>query len=223
MCKEPILTEPVADATFLAVMHGQNGENMSKKTDAELVEDLKRGDTKAFTELVDRHHAKVYQLALKLTRNETDAEDVMQETFLRVYNRIGTFRGEAAFSSWLYRIAANASFAKLGERRKHEHADLDDVYPEFDHSSAQPPNDWSKQPDSVFLSKEALGLLDKAISELPEDFRIVVILRDIQGLSNAQVADILDLTVAAVKSRLHRARLYLRKKLSEYFEAPEKA
>ena len=196
---------------------------MLKKNDSELVEDLKRGDAKAFTELVDRHHAKVYQLALKLTRNETDAEDVMQETFLRVYNRIATFRGEAAFSSWLYRIAANACFAKLGERRKHEHADIDDVFPDAERGLAPTVSDWSRQPDSVLLSSEALGVLDKAISELPEDFRMVVVLRDIQGLSNAQVADILDLTVAAVKSRLHRARLHLRKRLSDYFDVPERA
>jgi len=195
---------------------------MSKKNDDQLVAELKRGDQAAFRELVNRHQAKVYQLALKLTRNETDAEDILQETFLRVYNRIETFRGEAAFSSWLYRIAANASFAKLGERKKHDHADLDDVYPEYEAAPTQPVNDWSRQPDSVLMSKETLGLLDKAISELPEDFRVVVLLRDVQGLSNAQVADILDLTVAAVKSRLHRARLFLRKQLSDYFVEPEK-
>jgi RNA polymerase sigma-70 factor (ECF subfamily) len=194
------------------------GESMARKTDAQLVEELKRGDSRAFTELVNRHHAKVYQLALKLTRNETDAEDVMQETFLRVYNRIGTFRGEAAFSSWLYRIAANVCFAKLGERRKHEHVDIDEVQPEAEPGPSQAVSDWSRQPDSVLLSKEALEVLDEAISKLPEDFRVVVVLRDIQGLSNSQVADILNLTVAAVKSRLHRARLFLRKELSEYFK-----
>ncbi len=217
------MTEAVAGVTFSWNVGVNIGEDMSRKSDAQLVDDLKRGDFNAFTELVNRHNAKVYQLALKLTRNETDAEDVTQETFLRVYNRIETFRGEAAFSSWLYRIAANASFAKLGERRKHDHSDIDDIYPELDHSETPSVNDWSRQPDSVLLSKEALGILDNAISELPEDFRIVIVLRDIQGLSNAQVADILDLTVAAVKSRLHRARLFLRKRLSEYFDVPEKA
>lgn len=195
---------------------------MPKKSDDQLVAELKHGDQSAFSELVARHQAKVYQLALKLTRNEADAEDVLQETFLRVYNRIETFRGEAAFSSWLYRIAANASFAKLGERRKHEHADLDDVHPEFEAGLTQPVNDWSRQPDSVLMGKETLGMLEKAISELPEDFRVVVLLRDVQGLSNNQVADILNLTVAAVKSRLHRARLFLRKRLSDYFEVSEK-
>lgn len=196
---------------------------MSKKTDDQLVAELKKGDSSAFQELVSRHQAKVYQLALKLTRNETDAEDVLQETFLRVYNRIETFRGDAAFSSWLYRIAANASFAKLGERRKHEHVDIDDVYPEYEQGKMPQTADWSRQPDSVLLSKEALGILDEAISELPEDFRIVIVLRDVQGLSNAQAADILDLTVAAVKSRLHRARLFLRRRLSEYFNVADRA
>jgi len=194
-----------------------------RKTDDQLVADLKRGDPSAFTELVNRHQAKVYQLALKLTRNETDAEDVLQETFLRVYNRIGTFRGEAAFTSWLYRIAANASFAKLGERRKHEHADIEEVYPQFEQGALPQTDDWTRRPDSVLLSKEALGVLDEAISELPEDFRVVVMLRDVQGLSNAQVAEILDITVAAVKSRLHRARLFLRKRLSDYFDVSSRS
>jgi len=196
---------------------------MSQKTDSELVDQLKRGDTAAFRELVDRHSAKVYQLALKLTRNETDAEDVLQETFLRVFHRIETFRGEAAFSSWLYRIAANASFAKLGDRKKHDHLDIDDIYPDFDSPKKGPPNDWSRQPDSVLLGKEATDVLNKAVEELPEDFRVVFLLRDVEGLSNAQVAEILDLTVAAVKSRLHRARLFLRKKLTEYFDLLEKS
>jgi RNA polymerase sigma-70 factor (ECF subfamily) len=195
---------------------------MSRKTDTELVDQLKRGDTTAFRELVDRHSSKVYQLALKLTRNETDAEDVLQETFLRVYHRIETFRGEAAFSSWLYRIAANACFAKLGERKKHEHLDIEDVHPDFEAPKGGVTNDWSRQPDSVLLGKEATGVLKDAVDQLPEDFRVVFLLRDVEGLSNAQAAEILDLTVAAVKSRLHRARLVLRKKLADYFDLLEK-
>lgn len=196
---------------------------MSRRTDAQLIEKSKKGDDDAFRELVDRHSAKVYQLALKLTRNETDAEDVLQETFLRVFNRIETFRGEAAFSSWLYRIAANASFAKLGNRKKHDHLDIEDVYPEFEGPKVSVANDWSRQPDSVLLGKEAAEVLNGAIEQLPEDFRAVFMLRDVEGLSNAQVAEILGLTVAAVKSRLHRARLFLRKRLAEYFDLLEKA
>jgi RNA polymerase sigma-70 factor (ECF subfamily) len=196
---------------------------MSRKTDSELVEQLKRGEASALRELVDRHSRKVYQLALKLTRNETDAEDVLQETFLRVFDRIETFRGEAAFSSWLYRIAANASFAKLGDRHKHEHLDLDDVYPEFEAGKGAVINDWSRQPDAVLLGKEAAEVMNHAVEQLPEDFRVVFLLRDVEALSNAQVAEILDMTVPAVKSRLHRARLFLRKKLAGYFDLLEKA
>jgi RNA polymerase sigma-70 factor (ECF subfamily) len=196
---------------------------MPRRTDTELVDQLKRGDASALRELVDRHSRKVYQLALKLTRNETDAEDVLQETFLRVFSRIETFRGEAAFSSWLYRIAANACFAKLGDRRKHDHLDIDDVHPEFEGSSPPTINDWSRQPDTVLLSKEAADVLNGAIDQLPEDFRVVFLLRDVEGLSNAEVAEILDLSVPAVKSRLHRARLFLRKKLAGYFDMLEKA
>jgi RNA polymerase sigma-70 factor (ECF subfamily) len=184
--------------------------------DAPLIERVKAGDHAAFTELVRRYEGKVYQLALRLTGNEMDAMDVIQDVFLSVYQKIHTFRGAAAFSSWLYRITANAAFAKLNQRRRAAAVSLDDVLPAVEEQSFDVHSEWSRKPDSVLSNKEARDALEKAISALPEDFRTVVILRDVQNMSNHDVAESLNLSVPAVKSRLHRARLILRKKLGDY-------
>lgn len=184
--------------------------------DAPLIERVKAGDHAAFTELVKRYEGKVYQLALRLTGNEMDAMDVIQDVFLSVYQKIHTFRGAAAFSSWLYRITANAAFAKLNQRRRAAAVSLDDVLPAVEEQSSEVHTEWSQKPDAVLSNREAREALQKAIDSLPDDFRTVVILRDVQNMSNQDVAESLNLSVPAVKSRLHRARLILRKKLGEY-------
>ena len=189
---------------------------MNRVDDQTLVQGILDGDVKAFEELVGRYENKVFRLAIKLTRNETLAEEVLQEVFLRVYEKLYTFRGESAFSSWLYRIAANVCFAKLNVEKKHIHTDLDDEMSQIEiggMGSDQP----AETPDQALLSEEAQRLISEAIDKLPDDFRVVVLLRDVEGLSNEEVARILGLTVPAVKSRLHRARLTLRKKLAGYF------
>lgn len=183
-----------------------------------LVERAKAGDHAAFTELVKRYEGKVYQLALRLTGNRMDASDVIQDVFLSVYQKIHTFRGAAAFSSWLYRITANASFAKLNQRRRAAAVSLDDVLPAVEDLSSDLFTDWSLKPDTVLSNKEAREALEKAINALPDEFRTVVVLRDVQNLSNQEVAEILKLSIPAIKSRLHRARLVLRKKLGEYLD-----
>jgi RNA polymerase sigma-70 factor, ECF subfamily len=186
--------------------------------DGPLVERVKAGDHAAFTELVKRYEGKVYQLALRLTGNGMDAGDVIQDVFLSVYQKIHTFRGAAAFSSWLYRITANASFAKLNQRRRAAAVSLDDVLPAVEEQSSDLYSEWSLKPDAVLFNKETREALERAINELPEEFRTVVVLRDVQNLSNQEVADILNLSIPAIKSRLHRARLVLRKKLGEYLD-----
>jgi RNA polymerase sigma-70 factor (ECF subfamily) len=189
---------------------------MKRVDDQTLVERTVEGDVPSFEELVSRYENKVYRLAIKLTRNETLAEEVMQEVFLRVYEKLHTFRGESAFSSWLYRIAANVCFAKLKSERKHEHSDLDDELAQVE-SGGTVGDPWMETPDRAVLSDEAMRLINAAIERLPEDFRVVLILRDVENLSNEEVARILDLSVPAVKSRLHRARLAMRKRLAGYF------
>jgi len=191
---------------------------MAQVDDPTLVERVRKGDTDAFQELVSRYENKVYRLAIKLTRNESLAEEVLPEVFLRVYEKIDSFRGESAFSSWLYRIAANACFAKLNLEKRHQHADLAEAMPQAEQSLHETQETGQQAPDQSLLSREALEVISKAIERLPEDFRVVLVLRDVEGLDNEEVARILDLSVPAVKSRLHRARLLLRKKLANYFD-----
>ena len=190
--------------------------------DAPLIERIIAGDQAAFTELVRRYEGKVYQLALRLTGNQMDANDVIQEVFLSVYQKLHTFRGQAAFSSWLYRITANASFAKLNQRKRAAAVSIDDVLPAVEGQSPGGTfSEWSQKPDTILFNKEARAALEKAINDLPEEFRTVVILRDVENQSNQEVAEILNLSVAAVKSRLHRARRALRRTLGEYLDRQE--
>ena len=190
--------------------------------DAPLIERIIAGDQAAFTELVRRYEGKVYQLALRLTGNQMDANDVIQEVFLSVYQKLHTFRGQAAFSSWLYRITANASFAKLNQRKRAAAVSIDDVMPAVEGQSPGGTfSEWSQKPDTILFNQEARAALEKAINDLPEEFRTVVILRDVENQSNQEVAEILNLSVAAVKSRLHRARLALRRTLGEYLDRQE--
>lgn len=191
--------------------------------DAPLIERILAGDEAAFTELVRRYEGKVYQLALRLTGNQMDANDVIQEVFLSVYQKLHTFRGQAAFSSWLYRITANASFARLNQRKRQASVSIDDVLPAVEGQSPGGTfSEWSQKPDTILFNKEARAALEQAINDLPEEFRTVVILRDVENQSNQDVAEVLNLSVAAVKSRLHRARLALRRKLGEYLDRQER-
>ena len=191
---------------------------MPQVDEATLIERVKNGDQQAFEDLVSRYENKVYRLAIKLTRNETLAEEVMQEVFLKIYEKIGTFRGESALSSWIYRIAANACFAKLNLEKRHQHADLEETMPQAEIALQERQDSTPEAPDRPLLTNEALSVISRAIERLPEDFRVVLTLRDVEGMSNEEVARILDLSVPAVKSRLHRARLLLRKRLARYFE-----
>ncbi len=189
--------------------------------DAELVERLKWGDEEAFAALLGRYQGKVYRLAMNLTRNPQDAEEVTQDVFLAVARKIGGFDGRATFSTWLYRVTANAALIKLRSRRNEPHPSIETAGPAFaaDGSFARPVADWSDLPEERLLAAESRQVLRKAIENLPPDYKALVVLRDIEGLSNQEVAEILGTTVLAVKSRLHRARLALRERLATYFEA----
>ncbi len=188
--------------------------------DIQLVKEMQAGKPEAFDEMVRSYQKRVYSLAYNLTHNQSDAEDVSQEVFLRVCNKINTFLGKAAFSSWVYRITLNVSFVKLKSRKKIKQVSLDDVFPRYqeDGFHAGPVNDWSMKTDDVLLSSESRKIIQKAIDQLPEKEKTVFVLRDIEGLPTEKVCDILDLSVPAVKSRLHRSRLFLRKRLSNYFD-----
>jgi len=188
--------------------------------DAELVERLKGGDEEAFSALLRRHQGKVYRLAMNMTRNVQDAEEVTQDVFLAVSRKLGAFDGRAAFSTWLYRVATNAALMKLRGRRPEPHLPIEEAGPTFaaDGHFARPVADWSELPDDRLLAAESQRVLGQAIEALPPDYKAVVVLRDIEGLSNQEVAESVGTTVLAVKSRLHRARLALRERLAGHFE-----
>lgn len=197
-------------------------ESVLSTSDEKLIETfINENNQGAFEEIVNRYVDKIYGLALRITRNPSDAEEVLQEVFLSLAKRIDTFRGEAKFSSWLYRVTVNASYMHLRAERKHEtDVSLEDYVPYDGNGTLMgraASKDWSERPDKALFSKEAMEMIEKAVKELPESYRVVFHLRDIEGLSNEEVSEILGLSVAAVKSRLHRGRLFLRDKLSDYF------
>ncbi len=191
-----------------------------KELDEVLVRDLKAGKLEAFDQIVEIYQRKIYALAFNMTRNQMDAQDVVQEVLLSIYRKIDTFQGKSAFSSWVYRITLNASYMKLRNRKKEQYVSLDEFMPAFNNAGFQSEKitDWSENTESLLFSNETKGIIEKAVDQLPEKEKVVFILRDVDGLSTEKVGEILELTIPAVKSRLHRARLFLRKKLSTYFD-----
>lgn len=188
-----------------------------KVSDNVLVEQLRGGSIEAFEEIIARYEAKVFNLAMRFTRNTEDSEEVLQDVFATVYNKIDGFRGQSAFSSWLYRIIVNAAFMKLRKRKQQAAVSIEDLTPTVRQHCLDGDSAAHARSDSIAINRELRQTLEKAIGRLPEDYRAVFILRDVDGMSNQEVSQILDLTVPAVKSRLHRSRLMLRKKLMRYY------
>jgi RNA polymerase sigma-70 factor (ECF subfamily) len=194
-------------------------------SDGELVVLAASGNAAAFAELVERHQDRVYALAFHLLRDPSEAEEVVQETFLTALEKLRTFRGDAAFTTWLHRVAANASLMRLRRRKRSPESPaelpVDELMPRFDETGridAAPRHDWSKRADEQLSDQQLRRAVEEAIQNLPEDYRIVFLLRDVEGLSSEEMAELLGVSVAAVKSRLHRARLALREKLAVYLE-----
>jgi RNA polymerase sigma-70 factor (ECF subfamily) len=186
-------------------------------TDRDLVEQFKSGSIEAFEEIVSRHESKVYNLALRYTRNPEDAEEVLQDVFTTVYRKIEGFQGKSAFSSWLYRIIVNAAFMKLRKRKQKHAISIEDLSPSARQKYVDNDEILGRRSDFAAMDRELRDIMQRAIDRLPDQYRAVFILRDIDGLSNQEVSEILDLTIPAVKSRLHRSRLMLRKKLQHYY------
>lgn len=187
-------------------------------SDTTLIESFQAGCSESFDELMRRYETKVYNLALRLTRNIEDAQEVLQDVFVTVYRKVDGFEGKAKFSSWLYRITVNAAFMKLRKRRQDQSMSLSEILPQLAHSDLGQQSTFSFRADSLALNNEIKRVLDQAIGRLPEDYRAVFILRDVDGLSNKEVSDILSLTIPAVKSRLHRSRMMLRKRLQRFYQ-----
>ena len=190
----------------------------AKASDEALVARSKEGDQTAFAELVNRYESKIYSLAHKMTGNREDAADVLQEAFLDAYKSLSHFKEEAKFSTWFYRIATNVCLMKLRKRKGEAVISLDE--PLFTEEGERPREipDWSTNPGVAVLNEELKEVMDEAIKALPPAYKSVFVLRNLEGLSNAETGKVLGESLAAVKSRLHRARIFLREKLSQYFD-----
>lgn len=183
------------------------------KTDEEpLLRAALAGDAEAFQALAGAHAAGVYGVALQITKNPTEAEEVLQDTMLSAYEKLATFRGASSFKTWLYRIATNTALMRLRKAKR-----APEPLPEEWEKPADP-RPWSDDPESSYAREELRGILAQALETLPEIYRTTFWLRDVEGLGNQEVADILGLTLPAVKSRVLRARLHLRDQLAPYFE-----
>ena len=191
-----------------------------KEDEPELVAAAKAGDMTAFETLVNRYERKIFRLAQNITQNREDAEDTMQEAFLKAYQHLGDFQGNSRFYTWLVRIAVNQALMKLRKRRPNQ-VSLDEEIETGEESMPREVEDWGPSPEDRYEQSELGTILNETISDLDPSFRIVFQLRDIEELSTEETAETLGLSVPAVKSRLLRARLKLRQKLNRYFRRSE--
>jgi len=194
---------------------GNSAQAMLASDDATLVAEAKAGNYAAFEELVNRYERKVYRLGLNVTGNPEDAEDVLQETFLKAFEHLGEFREEARFYTWLVRIALNEALMKLRKRRTDKEVPIEDAITDEGDVVPREFSDWKPDPEQLMAQSELQNILQAAASSLPPSFRTVFFLRDVEDLSTEETAQLLNLTTGAVKARLHRARLQLREELSK--------
>lgn len=183
-----------------------------------LVTKARAGDAAAFTALVVRHEHSIFRLARHITQSAEDAEDVLQETFLKAYEHLNDFQGSSKFYTWLVRIAVNQALMKLRKRKTDRSISLDETFDTGEETVTREIAAWAADPEQLYSQEELREILESAIEGLPPVFRAVFALRDIEELSTEETAAILNLSVPAVKSRLLRARLRLREKLTRYFK-----
>ncbi|MDH5510315.1 MAG: sigma-70 family RNA polymerase sigma factor [Nitrospinota bacterium] len=196
-------------------------EQKAPDKDGLLVKQVLEGDYGAFEQLVKRHQSRVFYHAMRFLNRQEDAEDILQDTFLRAFKGLGSFRGDSSFLTWLLKIATNNCLMKLRKSKKMDIVSLDKPV-EIDGSELpREIEDWSNNPSDQRLEDETREFLNKAMARLPEDKRMVLVLKDVEGFTNLEISETLGMSVAAVKSRLHRARLAMRDLLSHYFEERE--
>lgn len=192
-------------------------KNSEKSADLAIIKRIEEGSQVAFEELVGKYENKVYHLALRFTRNEEDAQEVLQDVFTTIHRKLHLFQGKSAFSSWMYRIVVNAAFMKLRKRRQAPTISVEDLSPNIRQSLFNDDSLVENHTDRFTQDQEIREILRNAIDKLPEQYRLVFVLRDVNGLSNQEASQILNLSIPAVKSRLHRSRIMLRKKLYRYY------
>jgi len=188
------------------------------RQELELVERARKGDGAAFSTLIRRYEGKVFRLAMNITQNREDAEDVLQEAFLKAYEHLDQFQGNSRFYTWIVRIAVNQSLMKLRKRKSDRTVSIDEQIDTGEDTVVREIATWDPDPEVQFSREELNTILTGAVDELEPIYRTVFTLRDVDGLSTEETAEALDLTVPAVKSRLLRARLQLREKLTRFFK-----
>jgi RNA polymerase sigma-70 factor, ECF subfamily len=186
--------------------------------EAPLVARAREGDALAFGELVRKYEGKIFRLAQHVTQNREDAEDVLQETFLKAYEHLDQFQGNSKFYTWIVRIAVNQALMKLRRRKTDRSVSLDEAIDTGEDTVVREIAAWDPDPEQRYTQEELREILDSAVQSLAAPYRSVFVLRDVEDLSTEETADALNLSVPAVKSRLLRARLQLREKLTRYFK-----
>jgi RNA polymerase sigma-70 factor, ECF subfamily len=195
-------------------------EDVQLGADSELLAQAQAGDLPAFETLVERHRDKVFGVALRMTRSEADAAEITQETFLSAFQHLAEFRGEAAFGSWVHRIAANHALMRLRHQNVVQAVEEQLTGPEFNERGSwmeYPLNDWSRRADEKALDAELGTAIQQATDRLPDRYREVFVLKDVEGLSYEQISEITGDSIPAIKSRLHRARLELRDAIDRFY------
>lgn len=184
----------------------------------ELVTRAREGDAVSFSLLLRRYEGKIFRLAMNITQNREDAEDVLQEAFLKAYEHLDQFQGNSRFYTWIVRIAVNQALMKLRKRRSDRAVSLDEQIDTGEDTVVREIAAWDPDPEEQYSREELHQILETAVDDLAPIYRTVFTLRDVDGLSTEETAEVLDLTVPAVKSRLLRARLQLRDKLTRFFK-----
>ncbi|MEO8028889.1 MAG: RNA polymerase sigma factor [Bryobacteraceae bacterium] len=206
--------DPPEDATAEAVE--QNTPTGFQE--APLVAAARQGDSEAFSQLVKQYERKIFRLAKNITQNDEDAEDVLQDAFLKAYEHLDDFQGNSKFYTWIVRIAVNESLMKLRKRKSDKTVPLDEPVETGEETVVREIAVWEGNPEDQYSSEELRDILDKAVEALKPVFRTVFILRDIEEMSTEETAEALGISVPAVKSRLLRARLQLRERLTRLFK-----
>jgi RNA polymerase sigma-70 factor, ECF subfamily len=193
---------------------------VAREDESQLVAAAKSGDAAAFEELVNRYERKIFRLTMNITRNHEDAEDAMQDAFMKAYAHLASFQEDSRFYTWLVRIAANEALMRLRKRRPNQFS-LDEPVEGDDDLMPRELQDWGPSPEQRYAQTEMHEILDQVIDQLEPEYRVPFVLRDMEELSTEETAAAMGISVAAVKSRLLRARLKLRQKLNQYFRTEE--
>jgi RNA polymerase sigma-70 factor (ECF subfamily) len=208
---------------FLSKNRNFSSSEASKLKEDKFIEGLKNKEEWAYRELISRWSDKLYRIALRFVHRQEEAQEIVQETFQKVIEKIHTFKGEAKFYTWLYRITVNQGLMRIRSNQSQRFISWDEILPQYqDGIYLEAASDWSKLPDAKLEEKEARQFIQNCIEELPEEYKAAYLLKDVEQLSEDEVSETLGISKVMMKMRVHRARLFLRKKLEEKFLKDEK-